>query len=60
MKRGRILNFDPSSDAKAAGVFQTSVKVRGAGGPSYDFNPFPYQILVESKEQLAPYKNGQS
>jgi catechol-2,3-dioxygenase len=48
MKRGRILNFDPSTDEKAARVFQTSVKVRGAGGPSYDFNPFPYKIFVDS------------
>ena len=57
MKRGRILNFDPSSDATAAGVFRTSVKVRGAGDPSFDFNPFPYKILVDSNHTV---NNGQS
>jgi hypothetical protein len=47
IKRGRILNFNPSSDEKAARVFQTAVKVRGSQPSSYDFSPYPYSVLVD-------------
>jgi catechol 2,3-dioxygenase-like lactoylglutathione lyase family enzyme len=47
MKRGRHLNFDPSSSKKAAGVFRTAVRVRGTGRPaSLRFSGFPYEIAV--------------
>jgi hypothetical protein len=49
MKRGRILNFNPSSDSKAARVFQTSVRVRGSEKSTYDFDSFPYKLVVDLK-----------
>jgi len=49
MKRGRILNFNPSSDSKAARVFQTAVRVRGSEKSTYDFDSFPYKLVVDAK-----------
>jgi catechol 2,3-dioxygenase-like lactoylglutathione lyase family enzyme len=51
MKRGRILNFDPSSDSKAARVFQTEVRVRGSERGTHDFGAFPYKIVVDTKSK---------
>jgi catechol 2,3-dioxygenase-like lactoylglutathione lyase family enzyme len=47
MKRGRILNFNPASDDKAARVFRTAATVRGIEGTTYRFAEFPYEISVE-------------
>lgn len=49
MKRGRILNFDPTSDSKAARVFQTEVRVRGSERVTHDFGAFPYKLVVDTK-----------
>jgi hypothetical protein len=49
MKRGRILNFQPQSDEKAARVFSTGARVRGrrpAESPD-PFPGFPYTLTVE-------------
>ena len=46
MKRGRILNFDPSTNDKAARVFPTEAAVAGASASSYTFPGFPYEILA--------------
>jgi hypothetical protein len=47
MKRGRVLNFDPASDAKAARVFRTKLRVRGGKRADYRVPEFPYEIAVE-------------
>ncbi|HSR50154.1 MAG TPA: glyoxalase/bleomycin resistance/dioxygenase family protein [Acidobacteriota bacterium] len=47
MKRGRILNFDPSSQEKAASIFPTSVRVRGLRSENFSISGYPYQISVE-------------
>lgn len=47
MKRGRILNFDPSSQEKAARIFPTTVRVRGLRSENFSFPGYPYQISVE-------------
>jgi catechol-2,3-dioxygenase len=47
MKRGRVLDFNRSSREKAARVFRTAVRVRGAERATYRFPGFPYEISVE-------------
>ena len=49
MKRGRILNFQPQSDEKAARVFSTAASVRGRrpAEPVDPFPGFPYTLTVE-------------
>ena len=47
MKRGRILNFQPQSDEKAARVFATGVRVRGVAPATYPIPGFPYTLTVE-------------
>ncbi|MGH9675421.1 MAG: VOC family protein, partial [Bryobacteraceae bacterium] len=42
MKRGRILNFNPSSHEKAARVYRTKAQVRGVRKAEYLFPDFPY------------------
>jgi len=49
MRRGRILNFNHSTNDKAARVFQTAVSVRGDNRNTYLFPDFPYQISVDAK-----------
>jgi hypothetical protein len=49
MKRGRILNFQPETDEKAARVFSTRARVRGRK-PDNSLDPFPgfpYTLTVE-------------
>lgn len=46
MKRGRHLNFNPSSEEKAARVYRTRVHVRGERPASYAFPQLPYEISV--------------
>ena len=46
MKRGRVLNFDPSSTEKAAAVFPTSASVAGPRRAKYDWPGFPYVVTV--------------
>jgi catechol 2,3-dioxygenase-like lactoylglutathione lyase family enzyme len=46
MKRGRILNFDPSTREKAAGVFPTRAAVRGPVGGEHKWTGFPYSVTV--------------
>jgi len=46
MKRGRILNFNHASQEKAARVFQTAVRVRGAKSTTYRLPGFPYEVRV--------------
>ena len=48
MKRGRKLNFNPASEEKAAKVFRTTVRVRGARPAKYAFPELPYEISVSS------------
>lgn len=48
MKRGRVLNFDPSSDAKAARVYPTTVGVRGQARGRFVLPSFPYELAIES------------
>lgn len=48
MKRGRILNFNPASDEKAARVFRTGVSVRGVEPATYRLPAFPYEVLVKA------------
>ena len=55
MKRGRILNFDPSTDEKAARVFQTSVKVRSQEDPHTTSIPSP---IKSSSIQITPPVDG--
>lgn len=47
MKRGRILNFDPSTDEKAARVYRTRARVRGAKAATHAFGAYPYEVAVE-------------
>ena len=42
MRRGRILNFDPASDAKAARVYATRVQLRGSTVATTGIDNFPY------------------
>ena len=44
MRRGRILNFNPSSEEKAARVYPTVVRLRGAATGSLRVEGFPYVI----------------
>jgi catechol-2,3-dioxygenase len=46
MKRGRMLNFNPSTAEKAARVFRTNVRVRGGQRTQYRFPGFPYEVSV--------------
>jgi catechol 2,3-dioxygenase-like lactoylglutathione lyase family enzyme len=46
MKRGRILNFDPSTTEKAARIFQTRVTVRGTRATDFQWPGSPYAIRV--------------
>jgi hypothetical protein len=48
MKRGRILNFNPSSQEKAARIFRTYARVRGVRSAQYSFADFPYEVAVEA------------
>jgi len=48
MKRGRILNFDPSTDEKAARVYRTRARVRGAKATTHAFGVLPYEVAVEA------------
>jgi catechol-2,3-dioxygenase len=48
MKRGRILNFNAPDGAKAASVFHTAARVRGARQAKYAFPRFPYEISITS------------
>jgi hypothetical protein len=47
MKRGRVLNFQPQSDEKAARVYETAVRIRGAATRRYSLSNFPYTLTVE-------------
>ncbi|MGI0150096.1 MAG: VOC family protein [Thermoplasmata archaeon] len=47
MKRGRVLNFNPSSTEKAARVFPTVASVRGVKRTRYLLPEFPYELTVE-------------
>jgi hypothetical protein len=44
MRRGRILNFNPASQEKAAKVYPTIVKLRGSFNDSLVIGDFPYAI----------------
>ncbi len=44
MRRGRILNFNPASQEKAARVYPTRVQLRGAATDKVAIATFPYQI----------------
>ena len=46
MKRGRVLNFDPSSTEKAAAVFPTTAAIAGPQRAKYDWPGFPYVVTV--------------
>lgn len=46
MKRGRKLNFNPADEEKAARVFRTTARIRGARPAEYVFPEFPYKISV--------------
>jgi catechol 2,3-dioxygenase-like lactoylglutathione lyase family enzyme len=46
MKRGRVLNFNQASDAKAARVFRTRATVRGEQPARHEFPGFPYEVTV--------------
>ena len=48
MKRGRILNFNQSSQEKAARIFRTQARVRGVRSAQYSFPDFPYEVAVEA------------
>jgi hypothetical protein len=47
MQRGRILNFQPESDEKAARIFETAARVRGGAPNIYRLPGFPYTLTVE-------------
>jgi hypothetical protein len=47
MKRGRILNFQRASQEKAARVFPTIARVRGARPRRHTISGFPYEVAVE-------------
>jgi hypothetical protein len=49
MKRGRVLNFDPSSTEKAAAVFPTMASIAGPGPAKYEWPGFPYVVTVSEK-----------
>ena len=44
MRRGRILNFNPASQEKAARVYPTRVQLRGAAADKVAIATFPYEI----------------
>jgi hypothetical protein len=44
MRRGRILNFNPSSQEKAARIYPTTVRLRGSATDSLSIDGFPYAI----------------
>ena len=44
MRRGRILNFNPASEDKAARVYPTIVHLRGSGTAMLHVGGFPYEI----------------
>ena len=44
MRRGRILNFNPASQDKAARVYPTRVRLRGAATATTGIDNFPYEI----------------
>ena len=46
MKRGRVLNFDPSSTEKAAAVFPTTATIAGPHPAQYDWPGFPYALTI--------------
>lgn len=46
MKRGRILNFDPSSTEKAARIFTTRVTIAAAGATDFQWPGSPYSIRL--------------
>ena len=46
MKRGRVLNFDPTSTEKAAAVFPTLASVTGPQPAQYNWPGFPYTVSV--------------
>ena len=46
MKRGRVLNFDPSSTEKAAAVFPTTASITGPQPASYNWPGFPYKLSI--------------
>ena len=46
MKRGRVLNFDPSSTEKAAAVFPTTASIAGPRPSRYEWPGFPYVLSV--------------
>jgi len=47
MKRGRILNFNPANQDKAARVYPTAARVRGSRQATYRFPKFPYELSIE-------------
>jgi catechol 2,3-dioxygenase-like lactoylglutathione lyase family enzyme len=48
MRRGRILNFHPTSDEKAAQVFRTVAHVKGGRRTKVLLPGFPYELSVEA------------
>lgn len=44
MRRGRVLDFNPDSSAKAAQVFPTQIRLRAPAGVTLRFDGFPYQV----------------
>ena len=48
MRRGRILNFNPATQEKAARVYPTVVRLRGAEPAKFVFDGFPYEIRSHS------------
>ena len=48
MRRGRILNFNPATQEKAARVYPTVVRLRGADTARFVFEGFPYEIRGRS------------
>lgn len=48
MKRGRILDFQPDSQEKAARVFPTALRLRGSRPASRQLEGYPYQLVVEA------------
>jgi hypothetical protein len=47
MKRGRFLNFDPSTDEKAARVYPTAATVGAPGAATHRIAGFPYVLTLE-------------
>src|SRR5262249_47194558 len=47
VKRGRVVSFD-ASQRKAAGVFRTAARVRGADRRKHRVGKFPYEVVVEA------------